>query len=50
MLGSSVVFSPGVVGFPREEQSVRLTTFNTLIEPLLPACTCGVRPQCLLFI
>ena len=44
-LGSSVVCGPGVVVFPLEEQSLRLTTFNTRIEPPLPACTCGVRPS-----
>ena len=33
------------MGFPLEEQSMRLTTFNTLIEPPLPVCTCGVRAQ-----
>ena len=46
MLGSSVAFGPGVAGFPLEENTMRLTSFNTLIEPPLPACTCRVRPLC----
>ena len=29
---------------------MRLTTFNTLIEPPLPVCTCGVRARCSFFI
>ena len=48
--GSSIVFCPGFVGFPLEIRSMRLTTFNKLIEPPLPACTCGVRRPVFFFI